>query len=105
MRHGLLRVQMLLPRRAGTPTAATTSAPKADADIQKCTQDKLASSKLKHEGFTVKVSGGEATLSGTTKAGGHKEKATQFAEGCGATKVTNNITVQSKSKTKTPKPA
>src|SRR5580765_7671682 len=56
-----------------TPKAtAKTAAPKSDADIQKCTQDKLSSTKLKDDGITVAVSGGEATLTGTTKIGGHK---------------------------------
>ena len=93
------------PAKTKTTAIAKTSAPKTDADIQKCLQDKLASSKLKHDGFTVKVSGGEATLSGTTSSGGHKENAMLFAKHCGATKVTNNITVQSTHKTKPAKPA
>ena len=93
------------PAKTKTTAAATTSSPKADADVQKCTQDKLASTKLKDDGITVAVSGGEATLAGTVKIAGHKGNATQFAKRCGATKVTNNITVQSTPKTKTPKPA
>lgn len=85
--------------------AAKTVAPKTDADVQKCIQDKLSSTKLKDDGITVAVSGGDATLTGTTKIGGHKGNATQFAKRCGATKVTNNITVQSTPKTKPAKPA
>jgi len=88
-----------------TTAAAKTAAPKTDADIQKCTQDKLASTKLKDDGITVAVTGGDATLTGATKIAGHKGNATQFAKRCGATKVTNNITVQSTPKNKTVKPA
>jgi osmotically-inducible protein OsmY len=93
------------PTPKAKTTAATTSAPKADADIQICIQDKLAGSKLKDDGLTVAVSGGEATLTGATKIGGHKGNASQFAKRCGATKVTNNITVESTPKTKTTKPS
>ena len=93
------------PATTKTTTTAKSSAPKSDADIQKCIQDKLASTKLKDDGISVAVSGGEATLTGTTKIAGHKGNATQFAKRCGATKVTNNITVQSTPKDKTMKPA
>lgn len=65
--------------------------------------DKLASTKLKDDGTTVAVSGGTATLTGTVKIGGHKGNATQFAKRCGATTVTNNITVESAPKTKAKK--
>lgn len=85
--------------------AAKTVAPKSDSDVQKCIQDKLAGSKLKEDNLSVAVSGGEATLTGATKIGGHKGNATQFAKRCGATKVTNNITVQSVAKSKPAKPA
>jgi osmotically-inducible protein OsmY len=93
---------------AMTKTAKSSpkaAAPKADADVQKCTQDKLVGSKLKDDNITVAVSGGEATLTGATKIAGHKGNATQFAKRCGATKVTNNITVESTPKTKAAKPA
>jgi len=89
--------------KASAKTAMKTAAPKADADIQKCTQDKFSSGKFKDDGITVAVSGGEATLAGTTKISGHKGNATQFAKRCGATKVTNNITVESTPKHKTAK--
>jgi osmotically-inducible protein OsmY len=93
------------PAKAKTTAVAKTSAPKTDADIQKCTEDKLGSTKLKDDGITVAVSGGDATLTGTTQIAGHKGNATKFAKHCGATKVTNNITVQSTPKSKTMKPA
>jgi osmotically-inducible protein OsmY len=88
-----------------TKSKAKASAPKTDAEIQKCIEDKLSASKLKADGFTVAVSGGDSTLTGSTKAAGHKSNAAQFAKRCGATKVTNNITVESTPKTKAAKTA
>ena len=91
--------QATMTKTAPTPkpvktAAAKTMTPKADPEIQKCTEDKLAGSKLKADGLTVAVSGGVATLTGATKVAGHKGNATQFAKRCGATSVTNNITVE-----------
>lgn len=91
--------------KTATKSNAKASAPKTDADIQKCIQDKLATSKLKDDGFSVTVTGGDATLAGATKVAGHKGNASQFAKRCGATKVTNNIGVQSVPKVKPAKPA
>lgn len=88
-----------------TKSKAKTSTPKTDADIQKCIEDKLSSSKLKDDGITVAVSSGDSTLTGVTKVAGHKNNAAQFAKRCGATKVTNNITVQSTPKVKAAKTA
>jgi osmotically-inducible protein OsmY len=76
----------------------------ADADVQKCITDKLASSKLKDDSITAKVNGGEAVLEGSVKVSAHKGNASQIAKNCGAQKVTNNITVPSKP-APTPKPA
>ena len=73
--------------------AAKKKAALTDADIQKCIEDKLGNSKLKSEGITSKVSGGEATLEGSVKVSAHKGNASQIATKCGAQKVTNNITV------------
>ena len=91
-----------------TPTPATNkakakttqTAPKTDAEIQKCIQGKFSVGKFKDAGITVAVSGGAATLAGTTQNSGHKSNATQFATRCGATKVTNNITLQTAPKHK-----
>ena len=65
-----------------------------DADIRKCIVDTLAKSKLKDDGITATVTGGEATLSGAIKVPGHKGTAAQFAQRCRATKVTNRITIK-----------
>jgi len=88
-----------------TKSKAKASAPKTDADIQKCIEDKLSSSKLKDDGITVAVSGGDSTLTGATKVAGHKGNAAQFAKRCGAKKVTNNITVEVTPKVKAAKTA
>jgi len=72
---------------------AEKSAPKGDADIQKCIMDKFANSeKLKSQGFSASVSNSEATLTGNARNAGSKGAATKIAKSCGAQKVTNNIT-------------
>ena len=69
-----------------------TTTPKSDAEIQKCILDKFsAGEKLKSQGFSAKVSTGEAILTGTANNAGSKGAATKIAKSCGATKVTNNI--------------
>jgi osmotically-inducible protein OsmY len=75
-----------------TKVAAQPKAPKSDADVQKCISDKLAGSKT-ITGGSATVAGGEATLSGEAKNAGAKNGAAKTATGCGAKKVTNNITV------------
>lgn len=80
---------------------AEASAPKSDADVQKCIVDKLAKSeKLSTQGFSAAVSGGEATLTGNANNAGSKGAATRIAKSCGASKVTNNITSPPVSKPK-----
>jgi osmotically-inducible protein OsmY len=68
------------------------AAPKPDADVQKCISDKFAASKTL-TGASAAVAGGEATLTGEAKNAGAKTSAGKTAQGCGAKKVTNNITV------------
>jgi osmotically-inducible protein OsmY len=103
---------------AQTPTATGTqeskkaktkdvAAPQTDAEIQKCIEDKLAASTdLKGDGFTVAVSNGVATFTGTTKVKGHKGSVEKIAKKCGAKSTTNNIMVETAAKenTKTKKP-
>ena len=87
---------------------AEASAPKSDADIQKCIADKLAKSeKLSTQGFSAAVSNGDATLTGNANNAGSKGAATKIAKSCGASKVTNNITSPpvSKKKSDDAKPA
>lgn len=75
------------------------AAPKSDADIQKCINDKLAASKT-IKGGTATVTNGVATLTGEASSGGAKGGATRSAKACGAKTVTNNITVAAKTTTK-----
>jgi osmotically-inducible protein OsmY len=77
--------------------AATSSAPKSDAEIQTCINDKFkASTKIKNG--NAEVSGGAATLTGEAVSVGAKGGATRSAKACGAKTVTNNITTPSKPK-------
>jgi len=83
------------------PAKPAKAAPKSDADIQSCIEQKLgADAKLKDQGFTAAVSGGVATFTGSTKDGSSKGGVNGIAKGCGAKKVVNNISVE-----KAPKPA
>jgi len=103
-----LMAVLALGALAQTPAANRTApaktkhtvAPKSDADIQKCIEDKLAgSAALKGDGFKVAVSNGVATFTGTTKVKGHKGGVARLAKSCGAKSVTNNITVEAAAKT------
>ena len=74
----------------------TAAAPKSDSDIQSCISSKLAAApKLKDQGFSVSVSGGTATFTGTAKNAGSKGGVANIAKSCGAKTVVNNITVES----------
>ena len=88
------------------PAKPVPPPPKSDSEIQKCIQDKLAKAKtLGTESITVTVANGEATLAGTVKKSGEKGGATTICKSCGATKVTNNLTIEKAAKpTPTPKP-
>ena len=68
-----------------------------DDTIQKCINDKFATSpSLKTQGFSAAVSHGVATLTGVAKDAGSKGAATNIAKRCGAKSVTNSITVSAK---------
>lgn len=85
---------------------AEAAAAKSDDEIQKCITDKLAKSeKLKSQNFSVRVSNGEATLTGTANNAGSKGAATRMAKSCGASKVTNNISAPAVSKPAEKKPS
>lgn len=87
---------------AGTSTAKVKkamapTAPKSDAEVQTCINDKFkASTSVKNGSATV--SSGAATLTGEASSGGAKGGATRSAKACGAKTVTNNITVPPKPK-------
>src|SRR5262249_60479153 len=88
----------------GKPKKAAAAKPaKSDADVQKCINDKLATNKG-ITGGSATVASLEATLTGEAKNAGAKNGAGQTATGCGAKKVTNNITVAAPAP-KAPKPA
>jgi osmotically-inducible protein OsmY len=82
--------EMMMKKKADKPAKATT-APKTDAEIQKCISDKFAASKTIKNGAAA-VTNGEATLTGEANSGGAKGGATRSAKACGAKTVTNNMT-------------
>jgi osmotically-inducible protein OsmY len=79
-------------KKAESKPKKAAAAPKTDADVQKCITDKFATSKTLTGGAAT-VANGEATLTGEAKNAGAKNGAAKTATGCGAKKVTNNITV------------
>ena len=81
------------------PAPKAKAEPKTDAEIEQCIKDRLAKApKLKDQGFSVSVSGGVATFTGTAKYSGSKGGVTGIAKACHATKVVNNITVPASTK-------
>jgi osmotically-inducible protein OsmY len=80
----------MMKKKADKP-AKTATAPKTDADIQKCISDKFAASKTITSGAAA-VNNGEATLTGEAKSGGAKGGATRTAQACGAKTVVNKMT-------------
>lgn len=88
--------------QAAAKTKKPAAAPKSDADIAKCINDKFkVSTSVKNGSATV--SGGAATLTGEAASGGAKGGATNSAKACGAKPVTNNIAVTPKPKVAKPK--
>lgn len=83
------------PAKKPAKVAKVASAPKSDAEVAKCINDKFAASSAIKNG-KASVSGGVATLTGDVMSGGSKGGQTRAAKACGATSVTNNITVAPK---------
>ena len=80
------------PTSVANNITVATAAPIDDGAIQKCITDKFAASaSLNPQGFSVTVSNGVATITGTAKDAGSKGAATNIAKKCGAKKVTNSI--------------
>jgi osmotically-inducible protein OsmY len=75
------------PKPASNPPAPS------DAEIEKIIRAKLAKSKISADKFTVRVSGGVATLEGRTEVIQHKGTATRMARSAGARQVVNRIEV------------
>jgi osmotically-inducible protein OsmY len=82
--------EMMMKKKADKPAKAPT-APKTDAEIQKCISDKFAASKTIKNGAAA-VTNGDATLTGEANSGGAKGGATRTAKACGAKTVANNMT-------------
>ncbi len=77
--------------------AVAPAAPKSDAEVQTCINDKFkVSTSIKNGSATVASS--NATLTGEASSGGAKGGATRSAKACGAKTVTNNIIVPPKPK-------
>ena len=77
------------------------AAPKSDAEVQTCINDKFkVSTSVKNGSATV--SSGAATLTGDASSGGAKGGATRSAKACGAKSVVNNIVVPLKPKAAKP---
>jgi len=88
----LIVCQLVLAAIAMSPVFAET--PRTDAEIRQCISDRLMNSPgLKDQKFSVEVSGGVATLTGVAANPGKKGGATQVAKKCGASSVTNKITI------------
>jgi osmotically-inducible protein OsmY len=81
------------------PAKTKLATPTADADIQKCIDDKFANAaSLKDKKPSISVSGGVATITGEAKNGGSKGAATKMAKSCGAKEVKNEMTVAASDK-------
>jgi len=72
----------------------------ADAQIERAIRTKLAKSKLSADHFTFSVTGGVATLEGSTSVMQHKGAMTRIAKSSGATSVHNNIRISDAAKAK-----
>src|SRR5262245_11080526 len=87
------------PNTTQSKTTKPPKAAKSDSEIQSCVESKLAADpKLKDQGFTVSVSNGVATFSGSTKNSASKGSAASLAKSCGSKQVVNNITVEKAAK-------
>jgi hypothetical protein len=65
----------------------------SDIALEQAIRARFAQSKISANQFTVKVSGGIATISGTTGIAQHKGTATRLAKSAGAAAVVNNIVI------------
>jgi osmotically-inducible protein OsmY len=91
---GLLWLSLLFP---GAAAQTKKAAPASDAEIKQCIEERFAkATSLAGQAINVAVSNGEATLSGTVKAGTQKGTATRIAKAksCGAKNVANNLSVE-----------
>ena len=80
------------PTKAKAPAAKGTTS-QQDRAIEAAIRAKLAKSKIKKDGFTVRVQGGIAYWDGTASVIQHKGSATRMAKAAGARAVVNNIKI------------
>jgi acyl-CoA synthetase (NDP forming) len=78
------------PTKAKAPAAKGSQQDKA---LEATIRAKLAKSKIKKDGFTVRVQGGVAYWEGATSVIQHKGSATRMAKAAGAKAVVNNIKI------------
>ena len=84
-----------------TPSAKSSQAPRvSDAEIERRFRASMAESAVGPDGFTLKASGGVATISGRTNVIQHKGVATRYAKKAGALAVVNNIQISEAAKQK-----
>ena len=78
---------------AGAAQSRTVPKPKkvvaGDEQVEAAIRARFARSKIGRNNFTVRVSGGVATLEGETDVVQHKGTATRLAKGSGAARVVN----------------
>ena len=102
----ILPVLLLLTAAGADPPAHTRVAPApgasklTDTQLEKTIRDKFAASKISQDHFTVRVSGGVATLEGMTQVVQRKGVATRLARTAGAKKVVNNIQISEEARRK-----
>lgn len=80
------------PTKAKAPAAKGTTS-QQDRAIEAAIRAKLAKSKIKKDGFTVREQGGIAYWDGTASVIQHKGSATRMAKAAGARAVVNNIKI------------
>ena len=68
-----------------------TAAPPSDAAVEQAIRARFARSKIGANGFTVRVQGGTAVLTGRAAVAQHKGVATRLAKLAGAKRVDNRI--------------
>ena len=85
--------------KAKAPASKGTTS-QQDKVIEAAIRTKLAKSKIRKDGFTVRVQGGVAYWDGTTNVIQHKGSATRMAKTAGAKAVVNNIKISDAAKQK-----
>ena len=93
--------QPLARTAANAPTHVRSKRPPpnlTDPQLESAIRAKFAKSKINADKFTVRVSGGTATIDGKTEIVQHKGTATRMARTAGARKVVNKVQVSDAAK-------